>query len=83
MSGSAGLPFFEAGRWENELWGMLHGSDAGGQDVITNGQVVGLVLEFASGETQKFRLDCEYGDQATYANGTRVFMTPAEVCMKR
>ena len=51
MSGSAGLLFFEAGRWENELWGMLHGSDAGGQDVITNGQVVGLVLEFASGET--------------------------------
>jgi len=60
------------------------GGVGGGQGqwyVITNGQVVGLVLEFASGETQEFRLDYDYDDQATYANGTRVYVTPAEVCM--
>ena len=31
MSGSEGVLFFEAERWENELWVMLYGSDASGQ----------------------------------------------------
>ena len=42
------------------------------------GQVVGLVLEFADGQTQEFRMD--YQNQETYANGERVYVTPAEVC---
>lgn len=48
--------------------------------VITNGQVVGLVLEATSGEVSEFRLD--YQNQETYANGERVYVTPAEVCMQ-
>ncbi|MDA0329912.1 MAG: hypothetical protein O2958_13005 [Gemmatimonadetes bacterium] len=46
--------------------------------VITNGQVVGLVLEGNGGQILEFRM--EYIDQATYANGERAYVTPAEVC---
>jgi hypothetical protein len=55
------------------------GNGRGRWYVITNGQVVGLVLEFDNGETQEFRM--EYENEQTYANGERVFVTPAEVCM--
>jgi hypothetical protein len=57
------------------------GGVGGGQGrwyVITNGQVIGLILEFNSGEAQEFRMD--YQNQETYANGERVYVTPAEVC---
>lgn len=60
------------------------GGVGGGQGewyVITNGQVVGLVLEFASGEAREFRMDYDVQSQATYANGVRVYVTPAGVCM--
>lgn len=46
--------------------------------VITNGQVIGLILESATGEVSEFRMD--YQNQETYANGERVYVTPAEVC---
>ncbi len=60
--------------------GSSSGAD-GGQGqwyVITNGQAIGLILEYASGEIQEFRM--EYQNQETYANGERVYLTPAEVC---
>jgi hypothetical protein len=56
------------------------GGSQGRWYVITNGQVVGLVLEATSGEVSEFRLD--YQNQETYANGERVYVTPAEVCMQ-
>jgi hypothetical protein len=55
------------------------GSDRGQWYVITNGQVVGLILESVTGEVSEFRMD--YQNQETYANGERVYVTPAEVCM--
>lgn len=55
------------------------GGDQGQWYVITNGQVVGLVLESRTGEVSEFRMD--YQNQETYANGERVYVTPAEVCM--
>lgn len=48
--------------------------------MITNGQVVGLILEQNDGQAQGFRM--EYQNQETYANGERVYVTPAEVCMQ-
>ncbi len=44
----------------------------------TNTQVVVLVLEYADGQSQEFRM--EYQNQATYANGERAYVTPAEIC---
>ncbi len=55
------------------------GNGRGRWYAITNGQVVGLVLEFDNGDTQEFRM--EYENERTYANGERVFVTPAEVRM--
>ena len=55
------------------------GGDQGRWMVITNGQVVGLVLESQTGQVSEYRLD--YQNQETYANGERVYVTPAEVCM--
>lgn len=58
------------------------GGVEGGQGrwyVITNGQVVGLILEHANGQVDEVRMD--YQDQKTFANGERVYVTPAEVCM--
>ena len=46
--------------------------------VITNGQVVGLVLELQNGQAVEFRMDYQNGE--TYADGQRVFVTPAELC---
>ncbi len=46
--------------------------------VITNGQVVGLILESSNGETQEFRM--EFQNEETYANGERVFVTPSDLC---
>ena len=48
--------------------------------LITNGQVVGLVLEFASGQVEQYRMDFDAQSQATYANGERVYVTAAGVC---
>ena len=59
------------------------GGVGGGQGtwyLITNGQVVGLVLEYANGQADQFRLDYDYNEQATYANGERVYVTAAEIC---
>lgn len=59
------------------------GGVGGGQGtwyLITNGQVVGLVLEHAGGQADEYRLDYDYNSQATYANGERVYVTPAEIC---
>ena len=47
--------------------------------LITNGQLVGLVLVFDDGSTMEFRLEMN-SDGGMYANGTRTFVTPAEVC---
>ena len=58
------------------------GGVGGGQGqwlVITNGQVVGLILQSNDGQTVEFRM--EYQNEETYANGERVYVTPAEVCM--
>ncbi len=55
------------------------GGDQGQWYVISNGQAVGLILESNSGQTQEFRM--EYQNQETYANGERVYVTPAEVCL--
>jgi len=46
--------------------------------VITNGQVVGLILEPRGGEPLQLRMDHQNG--ATFADGERVYVTPAEVC---
>ena len=47
--------------------------------VITDGQAVGLILESNDGQTEEFRM--EYQNQETFANGERVYVTPAELCM--
>ncbi len=54
------------------------GNGQGAWYVITNGQAVGLILEYYSGEAEEYRM--EYVDGGTYANGERVYVTPAEVC---
>jgi hypothetical protein len=54
------------------------GGEQGRWYIITNGEVVGLVLEAATGEVSEYRMD--YQNQETYANGERVYVTPAEVC---
>jgi hypothetical protein len=54
------------------------GNGQGRWYVITNGQAIGLILEFGAGEVQELRM--EYQNQETYANGERVYVTPAEVC---
>jgi hypothetical protein len=54
------------------------GNGQGTWYVITNGQVVGLILEGGNGEVTELRMD--YQNQETYANGDRVYVTPAEVC---
>jgi len=48
--------------------------------LITNGQVVGLILEYANGQIEQYRMDFDPQSQATYANGERVYVTAAEVC---
>ena len=54
------------------------GASEGNWYVITNGQVVGLVLEDAAGQALEVRMD--YQGQQTFANGERVYVTPAELC---
>jgi hypothetical protein len=54
------------------------GRDQGTWYVISNGQVAGLVLEGADGTVTELRMD--FQNQETYANGDRVYVTPAEVC---
>lgn len=46
--------------------------------IITQGQVAGIELRFNDGRTEQFRLDYQNGQ--TYANGDRVYVTPAEIC---
>jgi hypothetical protein len=61
-------------------FGNSGGTD-GGQGtwyLITNGQVMGLVLEFTNGERWEVRLD--YENEQTFANGERVYVTAAEIC---
>lgn len=58
------------------------GGGGGGEGewlVITNGVVVGLVLLFQDGSASEFQL--EMRDGQLYANGTRTFVTEAEVCL--
>lgn len=56
------------------------GRGQGSWFLITNGQVVGIVLEHADGQVDEYRLDYDANSQATYANGERVYVTPAEIC---
>ena len=59
--------------------------DAAGPDrvrgdwsVITNGQVVALLLESGNGELLEYRLDQQNGQ--VFADGRRVILAPAELC---
>jgi hypothetical protein len=61
--------------------GNSSGTDSGqGRwTLATNGQIVGLILAFDNG--QRGELALAMNEQAeTYVNGTRTFVTPAEVC---
>jgi hypothetical protein len=53
-------------------------ANSGHWHIITQGNVAGVELRFNDGRTEQYRLD--YQDGATYANGTRVYVTPAEIC---
>lgn len=53
-------------------------ASSGRWHVITQGNVAGVELRYNDGRTEQYRLD--HQDGATYANGTRVYVTPAEIC---
>jgi hypothetical protein len=46
--------------------------------IITEGQVAGIELRYASGGVEQYRLD--YQDGATYVNGDRWYITPSGAC---
>lgn len=54
------------------------GSASGTWRIVTQGQLAGIELRFANGQTETYRLDMQ-GNQ-TFANGERVYVTPGEVC---
>jgi hypothetical protein len=54
------------------------GSTLGRWRLITRGELVALILDVPDGSTAEYRL--EYIDEMTYANGERVYVTPAEIC---
>lgn len=53
-------------------------SNSGRWRVITQGNLAGIELRYGDGRVEQYRLD--YQDQKTYANGERVYVTPAEIC---
>lgn len=53
-------------------------ANSGRWHIITQGNVAGVELRYSDGRTEQYRLDYQGG--ATYANGTRVYVTPAEIC---
>lgn len=55
------------------------GSSQGTWRIITEGQLAGIELRFGNGNVETYRLDMQNGQ--TLANGTRVYVTPGEVCM--
>jgi hypothetical protein len=46
--------------------------------IITQGQLAGIELRYNDGRVAQYRL--ERRGNATYADGTRVYVTPAEIC---
>jgi len=53
-------------------------ANSGRWHIITQGNVAGVELRYSDGRTEQYRLDYQGGE--TYANGTRVYVTPAEIC---
>lgn len=54
------------------------GSSQGTWRIVTQGQLAGIELRFGNGNVELYRLDLQNGE--TLANGTKVFVTPGEVC---
>ena len=52
--------------------------DTGTWHIITQGNVAGIELRHNGGNVEQYRLDYQGGK--TFANGTRVYVTPGEVC---
>jgi hypothetical protein len=53
-------------------------SNRGRWRIITQGQVAGIELRHGNGTVEQYRL--AYQDGATYADGKRVYVTPAGIC---
>ena len=53
-------------------------SNTGRWRILTQGQLVGIELKFNDGRSDQYQLT--YQDGKTYANGDRVYVTPAEIC---
>lgn len=53
-------------------------SNSGRWHVITQGQIAGIELRYGNGTVEQYRLEHQNG--ATYADGKRVYLTPAEIC---
>jgi hypothetical protein len=53
-------------------------SNSGRWHIITQGKLAGIELRYGNGTVEQYRLDHQNG--ATYADGKRVYVTPAEVC---
>ena len=53
-------------------------SNTGHWRIITQGQLSGIELRYNDGRVEQHRL--QYQNGATYADGTRVYVTPAEIC---
>jgi hypothetical protein len=64
--------------------GGAYGYDGGNSQgsgtwrILTQGQVAGIELRYASGGVEQYRLD--YQEGATYVNGERWYVTPSEAC---
>lgn len=54
------------------------GSASGTWRIVTQGQLAGIELRYANGQTELYQLDMQ--GNATYANGERVYVTPGEMC---
>lgn len=58
--------------------GGSSGSSNGTWRIVTQGQLAGIELRFGNGEVELHRLD--FQDGQTLADGTRVYVTPGEIC---
>jgi hypothetical protein len=53
-------------------------ANSGRWHIVTQGQVAGIELRYGNGTVERYRLDHQNG--ATYADGKRIYVTPAEIC---
>jgi len=61
--------------------GGYSGGNSAGQGtwrIVTQGQLAGIELRYASGQVEHYRLD--YQDDKTYVDGERWLITPSEAC---